>query len=185
MAAAGGRASRSLKKAVVKRPAYASLGSVVNAQIKAKLTPSSKCNLGKFLGIPEPPTSDTSKLISMFIKLNNLKNPGSMKKDSLSEEKLRSMLEGKERVGMAEIAKLLAQQYPKPVYVDILGPGMFIAYMLCAVTRYGVHFSYLALEEPSLIHFFLITAFGIEACLLSSLIMVRPLEQWLAANANS
>ncbi|KAJ6682591.1 hypothetical protein OIU74_020764 [Salix koriyanagi] len=60
MAAAGGRASRSLKKAVVKHPAYASWGSVVNAQVKAKLTPSSKCNLGKFLGIRDPPASDVS-----------------------------------------------------------------------------------------------------------------------------
>lgn len=71
MAAAGGRASRSLKKAVVKHPAYASWGSVVNAQVKAKLTPSSKCNLGKFLGIRDPPASDVSLLITKFMKLNN------------------------------------------------------------------------------------------------------------------
>jgi len=71
MAAAGGKASRSLKKAVVKHPAYASWGSVVNAQVKAKLTPSSKCNLGKFLGIRDPPASDISQLITRFIKLNN------------------------------------------------------------------------------------------------------------------
>eukprot|EP00258_Populus_trichocarpa_P041717 XP_024457736.1 uncharacterized protein LOC112327638 [Populus trichocarpa] len=112
MAAAGGKASRSLKKAVVKHPAYASWGSVVNAQVKAKLTPSSKCNLGKFLGIRDPPASDISQLITRFIKLNNRQNPG-MKKDVLSEEKLRTMLEGKERVGVSEIAKLLAQQFPK------------------------------------------------------------------------
>ena len=71
MAAAGGRASRSLKKAVVKHPAYASWGSVVNAQVKAKLIPSSKCNLGKFLGICDPPASDVSLLIAKFMKLNN------------------------------------------------------------------------------------------------------------------
>jgi hypothetical protein len=42
IAAAGGKASRILKKAAVKHPTYASWGSVVNAQVKAKLTPSSK-----------------------------------------------------------------------------------------------------------------------------------------------
>jgi hypothetical protein len=44
--------------------------------------------------------------------MNGLQNPG-MKKDVLSEEKLRTMLEGKERVGVSEIAKLLARQFPK------------------------------------------------------------------------
>uniref|UniRef100_A0A2P2IYJ1 Uncharacterized protein LOC105130257 n=1 Tax=Rhizophora mucronata TaxID=61149 RepID=A0A2P2IYJ1_RHIMU len=97
--------------AMVRRAAYAPKGSVVNAQIRAKETPPCSSNLGKFLGIPPPPRSDFSKLISKFVKLNNRQNPG-MKKDFLPG-KLSVMLEGKEKVGIPEIAKLLAQQFTK------------------------------------------------------------------------
>ncbi|CAN0840471.1 hypothetical protein LINGRAHAP2_LOCUS2832 [Linum grandiflorum] len=101
-----------LKKALVRHPAYASKGSVVNSQIKAKIIPPSSSQLGKFLGIPEPARSDLTKLISRFIKLNNRQNPG-MKKDHLTEDKLKSLLAGKERIGIPEIAKLLSQQFVK------------------------------------------------------------------------
>ena len=60
-----------LKKALIRHPAYASKGSIVNSQIKAKVIPPSSSQLGKFLGIPEPARSDLTKLISRFIKLNN------------------------------------------------------------------------------------------------------------------
>lgn len=48
------------------------------AQAKAKgkgktksVAPSSTSELGRFLNIPEPPRSETAKLITKFIKLNN------------------------------------------------------------------------------------------------------------------
>ncbi|CAN0877926.1 hypothetical protein LINGRAHAP2_LOCUS12173 [Linum grandiflorum] len=36
-----------------------------------------------------------------------------MKKDHLTEDKLKSLLAGKERIGIPEIAKLLSQQFVK------------------------------------------------------------------------
>lgn len=44
------------------------------AQAKGKtksVAPSSTSELGRFLNIPEPPRSETAKLITKFIKLNN------------------------------------------------------------------------------------------------------------------
>ncbi|KAJ0098943.1 hypothetical protein Patl1_22244 [Pistacia atlantica] len=77
--------------------------------------PSPSSELGKFLNIPETARSETSKLITKFIKLNNRENPG-MKKDMLGEEKLRSILSGKDKVGIPEIAKLLSGQFVKTRY---------------------------------------------------------------------
>ncbi|OWM72267.1 upstream activation factor subunit UAF30 [Punica granatum] len=77
-------------------------------------TPSASSELGKFMGIPEKPRSDTSILISKFIKLHTRQNPG-VKKDILCEEKLKSVLEGKDSVGIAEIVKLLSQKPARPV----------------------------------------------------------------------
>ncbi|KAJ8774224.1 hypothetical protein K2173_009655 [Erythroxylum novogranatense] len=101
------------KRVLVKRPAYSPLGSVVNAQLKNRQIPSSSSNLGKFLGIPPPPRSDLTKLFAKFVKLNSRENPGAMKKNFLTEDKLRSLLAGKDKVGTPEIAKLLSQQFTK------------------------------------------------------------------------
>ncbi|KAJ4841758.1 hypothetical protein Tsubulata_035719 [Turnera subulata] len=109
MMGAAAAGSKRKKAGLVKHPAYACLGSVVNAQLKANQTPPSTSQLGKFLGIRDPPRSDVSKLISKFIKLHNRQNPG-MKRDRLSEDKVWTLLQGKERVGIPEIAKLLSQQ---------------------------------------------------------------------------
>ncbi|OMO88375.1 hypothetical protein CCACVL1_08436 [Corchorus capsularis] len=83
---------------------------ILRANGKGKGVPAASSRLGKFLGIPEPPRCDTSKLISTFIKINNPRNPG-MKKDGRCMEKLKALLEGKDRVGAPEIAKLLSQQF--------------------------------------------------------------------------
>ena len=40
-------------------------------KVKVKGVPSALSQLGKFLGIPDPPRSDTAQLISTFIKINN------------------------------------------------------------------------------------------------------------------
>ncbi|KAF8033443.1 hypothetical protein BT93_D2143 [Corymbia citriodora subsp. variegata] len=61
------------------------------------------------MGIPEVSRSETAVLVSRFIKLHTRQNPG-IKKDVLCEEKLKSILEGKDRVGISEIVKLLSSQ---------------------------------------------------------------------------
>ncbi|KAI3439743.1 SWIB domain-containing protein [Psidium guajava] len=71
--------------------------------------PSASSELGKFMGIPEVSRSETAVLVSRFIKLHTRQNPG-IKKDILCEEKLYSILEGKDRVGISEIVKLLSSQ---------------------------------------------------------------------------
>ncbi|KAI4372165.1 hypothetical protein MLD38_010435 [Melastoma candidum] len=50
--------------------------------------PSPSSQLGKYLGIPQPKRSETTMLLSQFIKLHTRKNPG-IKKDGLNEEKLK------------------------------------------------------------------------------------------------
>ena len=96
-------------------PKFGAASSKSKGKAKAKvknLMPSASSELGKFLNIPESARSETSKLISKFIKLNNRQNPG-MKKDLLGEEKLKSILAGKDKVGIPEIAKLLSGQFVK------------------------------------------------------------------------
>ncbi|OAY39388.1 uncharacterized protein LOC110624415 [Manihot esculenta] len=90
----------------VSLPPYASHGSVVNAQLKSKVTPPTSSQLGKFLGFVDPPRSEISKVISKFIKLHIRQNPG-MKKNRNFEEKLMSLLQNQQRIGIQEISKVL------------------------------------------------------------------------------
>ncbi|KAK6251603.1 hypothetical protein SCA6_005608 [Theobroma cacao] len=83
---------------------------ILKGKMKVKGVPSASSQLGKYLGIPEPPRADTSKLISTFIKINNRQGPG-MKKDGHCMEKVKALLDGKDRVGTPEIAKLLSPQF--------------------------------------------------------------------------
>ncbi|KAJ4707604.1 Upstream activation factor subunit spp27 like [Melia azedarach] len=115
MAARGG--SKVVMAAVKGRGPKFQASSSSKAKVKGKgktkpIVPSASSELGKFLNIAEPARSETSKLISKFIKLNNRQNPG-MKKDLLGEEKLKSILAGKDRIGIPEIAKLLSGQFVK------------------------------------------------------------------------
>ncbi|KAG2680043.1 hypothetical protein I3843_11G079600 [Carya illinoinensis] len=64
----------------------------------------------KFLGIPHSSRSQNALLISKFIRLYNFRSPG-IKKDNIWEENLNKMLQGKDRVGLPEIAKLLSPQF--------------------------------------------------------------------------
>ncbi|XVE99969.1 hypothetical protein REPUB_Repub03eG0245700 [Reevesia pubescens] len=81
-------------------------------KVKVKGVAIGSSELGKFLGIIDPPRTDTTpKLISTFIKINNPRNPAGMKKDGRCMEKLKALLDGKDRVGTPEIAKLLSQQF--------------------------------------------------------------------------
>ncbi|KAK4797120.1 hypothetical protein SAY86_029446 [Trapa natans] len=72
-------------------------------------TPSASSELGKFMGMPEISRSDSSILVSKFIKLHTRQNPG-IKKNIIFEEKLKSVLEGKDSVGIMEAMKLLSQK---------------------------------------------------------------------------
>ncbi|GLT73917.1 hypothetical protein SLA2020_457460 [Shorea laevis] len=75
---------------------------------KAKIDPTPSSHLGKFLGIPEPPSSDIPKLISNFIKLHVGHGRG-LKKEGFPMDKLKAFLSGKDSIGTPEIAKLLSQ----------------------------------------------------------------------------
>ncbi|KAJ9159304.1 hypothetical protein P3X46_024819 [Hevea brasiliensis] len=105
-AAVAGHPHRSRRPQSVHLPPYASHGSVVNAQMKSKVTPSSSSQLGKFLGFVDPPRSEISKIISRFIKLHMRQNPG-LKKNRNFEEKLMSLLALQQRIGLQEVSKVL------------------------------------------------------------------------------
>ncbi|KAF2320712.1 hypothetical protein GH714_030262 [Hevea brasiliensis] len=100
-AAVAGHPHRSRRPQSVHLPPYSSHGSVVNAQMKSKVTPSSSSQLGKFLGFVDPPRSEISKIISRFIKLHMRQNPG-LKKNRNFEEKLMSLLALQQRIGLQE-----------------------------------------------------------------------------------
>ncbi|KAF5477614.1 hypothetical protein F2P56_004234 [Juglans regia] len=64
----------------------------------------------KFLGIPHSSRSQNALLISKFLRLYTFRSPG-IKKDNIWEDNLNKMLQGKDRVGLPEIAKLLSPQF--------------------------------------------------------------------------
>ncbi|CBI40013.3 hypothetical protein AAG906_039218 [Vitis piasezkii] len=70
--------------------------------------------LRKFLGVPEASRAEAVKKIWEHIKLNNLQNPTN-KREILCDEKLKSVFEGKDKVGFLEIGKLLSHHFIKTV----------------------------------------------------------------------
>ncbi|XP_050225488.1 upstream activation factor subunit spp27-like [Mercurialis annua] len=69
--------------------------------------------LREFLGgVPEASRTDAVKKIWAHIKLHNLQNPTN-KKEIFCDEKLKSIFDGKEKVGFLEIGKLLTQHFVK------------------------------------------------------------------------
>ncbi|KAF7844274.1 SWIB/MDM2 domain protein [Senna tora] len=70
--------------------------------------------LCKFMGIPDQSRSETSLLISKFIKLYNFRSPG-IKKDKIWEQNLQTLLRGKSSVGFPEIAKILSPEFSQGV----------------------------------------------------------------------
>ncbi|GAV88002.1 hypothetical protein CFOL_v3_31426 [Cephalotus follicularis] len=81
------------------------------SKIKRSVSPSSSSQLGKFMGIHEPSRSDTSGLISKFIKISNARYIHKHYFYLEPEEKLKAFLSGKDRVGIPEIAKLMSLQF--------------------------------------------------------------------------
>ncbi|CBI29190.3 hypothetical protein VitviT2T_002904 [Vitis vinifera] len=69
--------------------------------------------LGKFLGgVPQASRSLAIKKVWEHIKLHNLQNPTN-KKEICCDEKLKTIFDGKDKVGFLEIAKLLSPHFVK------------------------------------------------------------------------
>ncbi|XP_024983558.1 upstream activation factor subunit UAF30-like [Cynara cardunculus var. scolymus] len=69
--------------------------------------------LGDFLGgVSESPRTEAVKKIWEYIKLHELQNPTN-KKEIICDEKLKTIFDGRDRVGFLEIAKLLAPHFVK------------------------------------------------------------------------
>ncbi|KAL0920696.1 hypothetical protein M5K25_009857 [Dendrobium thyrsiflorum] len=66
----------------------------------------------KFIGQPEISRAEAVKKVWDHIKLHQLQNP-SNKKEIICDEKLKIIFEGKDKIGMMEIAKLLSPHFLK------------------------------------------------------------------------
>ncbi|KAF7127698.1 hypothetical protein RHSIM_Rhsim11G0036900 [Rhododendron simsii] len=69
-------------------------------------------SLGAFLGVSEASRTDVIKKVWQHIKLNNLQNPQN-KREIFCDEKLKTLFDGKDKVGFLEIAKLLNPHFIK------------------------------------------------------------------------
>ncbi|KAM0935753.1 putative transcription regulator SWI/SNF-BAF60b family [Dioscorea sansibarensis] len=65
-----------------------------------------------FLGVPEVSRPDALKKIWEHIKLHQLQNPAN-KREILCDEMLKSIFDGRDKVGMLEIAKLVFSHFQK------------------------------------------------------------------------
>lgn len=66
--------------------------------------------LGEFLGTKEVSRSDAVKKVWEYIKNNNLQNPTN-KREIQCDDKLKTIFDGKDKVGFLEIARLLTQHF--------------------------------------------------------------------------
>ncbi|KAM7472410.1 hypothetical protein LguiA_010593 [Lonicera macranthoides] len=76
-----------------------------------KLSPVSPA-LHDFLGVPEISRTDAVKKTWEYIKLHNLQNPTN-KREIHCDEKLKTIFDGKDKVGFLEIAKYLSHHFVK------------------------------------------------------------------------
>ncbi|KAK4752368.1 hypothetical protein SAY87_021166 [Trapa incisa] len=76
-----------------------------------KVTPVSPA-LAKFLNSSEASRTDAVKKIWSYIKLHDLQNPTN-KREIFCDEKLKSIFDGKDKVGFLEIGKLLSPHFIK------------------------------------------------------------------------
>ncbi|KAJ8555260.1 hypothetical protein K7X08_012756 [Anisodus acutangulus] len=68
--------------------------------------------LGNFLGAKEVSRADAVKKVWEYIKTNNLQNPAN-KREINCDDKLKTIFDGKDKVGFLEIARLLIQHFHK------------------------------------------------------------------------
>ncbi|KAG2304170.1 hypothetical protein Bca52824_032821 [Brassica carinata] len=78
-----------------------------------KTVPVSK-SLASFAGESELSRATAVKKVWEHIKSNNLQNPEN-RKEIICDDKLKTIFEGKDKVGFTEIAKLLSPHFPKSV----------------------------------------------------------------------
>ncbi|CAF2044374.1 hypothetical protein BRARA_I02715 [Brassica rapa] len=78
-----------------------------------KTVPVSK-TLASFAGESELSRATAVKKVWEHIKGNNLQNPEN-RKEIICDDKLKTIFEGKDKVGFTEIAKLLSPHFPKSV----------------------------------------------------------------------
>ncbi|KAL3330736.1 hypothetical protein AABB24_034520 [Solanum stoloniferum] len=68
--------------------------------------------LGSFLGTKESSRADAVKKVWEYIKTHNLQNPAN-KREIHCDDKLKTIFDGKDKVGFLEIARLLTQHFHK------------------------------------------------------------------------
>ncbi|KAM0052406.1 putative transcription regulator SWI/SNF-BAF60b family [Helianthus debilis subsp. tardiflorus] len=100
-----------VKKTTEKKPKQPSADKPVKPAGILKPSPISPA-LAQFLGVSESARTDAVKKIWEYIKSNELQNPTN-KKEIICDEKLKTIFDGKDRVGFLEIAKLLAPHFVK------------------------------------------------------------------------
>ncbi|KAK7309445.1 hypothetical protein RJT34_06182 [Clitoria ternatea] len=81
-----------------------------NAGIQKVVPVSSE--LGRFLGAPQVSRTDAVKRVWEYIKLQNLQNPTN-KREIFCDAKLKTIFDGKDKVGFTEIARLLSNHFAK------------------------------------------------------------------------
>ncbi|PWA68162.1 SWIB/MDM2 domain-containing protein [Artemisia annua] len=96
------------KKPTVKKPTEKTVKAVAGILKPSPISPA----LAQFLGVNESARTDAVKKIWEHIKLNQLQNPMN-KREIICDEKLKTIFEGKDKVGFLEIAKLLAPHFVK------------------------------------------------------------------------
>ncbi|CAN8303726.1 unnamed protein product [Cochlearia groenlandica] len=70
--------------------------------------------LAKFTGEKELTRAIAVKKVWDYVKLHNLQNPDN-KKEIQCDDKLKTIFDGKDIVGITEVMKLLSPHFPKPV----------------------------------------------------------------------
>ncbi|KAL2348748.1 hypothetical protein Fmac_002748 [Flemingia macrophylla] len=120
----GASAGRAFMAAAAKSAAKKAAPSAGGAAAAAKKTVPTRTNagiqkvvpvsseLGNFLGIPQVSRTDAVKKVWEYIKMQNLQNP-SNKKEIFCDAKLKTIFDGKDKVGFTEIARLLSNHFVK------------------------------------------------------------------------
>ncbi|KAL9307947.1 putative transcription regulator SWI/SNF-BAF60b family [Arabidopsis thaliana] len=70
--------------------------------------------LASFAGESELTRNSALKKVWEYVKLHNLQNPAN-KKEIHCDDKLKTIFDGKDKVGITEIMKLLSPHFPKSV----------------------------------------------------------------------
>ncbi|KAJ8486364.1 hypothetical protein OPV22_018849 [Ensete ventricosum] len=66
----------------------------------------------KFVGASETSRPEAMKKIWDYVKLNQLQNPAD-KREIRCDDKLKSIFDGRDKVGMFEVSRLISSHFPK------------------------------------------------------------------------